>query len=155
MAAITRWSTGSAVCSAVLRSPPLPSEPLLALRSANQLQIGFRHTGQYLFVPLRSRDIPSTRSMAYVKDLRPRGSSTPAEVAHRVIGGAHDTVIATVRVGSAHSNTTPPPIGVWVSNARDDTVSVVLWSGGGTRSARCRSTTSPVLSGRARIVRVG
>ena len=37
MAAITRWSTGSAVCSAVLRSPPLPSEPLLALRSANQL----------------------------------------------------------------------------------------------------------------------
>ena len=34
MAAITRWSTGSAVCSAVLRSPPLPSEPLLALRSA-------------------------------------------------------------------------------------------------------------------------
>ena len=37
MAAITRWSTGSAVCSAVLRSPPLPSEPLLALRPANQL----------------------------------------------------------------------------------------------------------------------
>ena len=37
MAAITRWSTGSAVCSAVLRSPHLPSEPLLALRSANQL----------------------------------------------------------------------------------------------------------------------
>ena len=37
MAAITRWSTGSAVCSAVLRSPLLPSEPLLALRSANQL----------------------------------------------------------------------------------------------------------------------
>ena len=28
---------GPAVCSAVLRSPPLPSEPLLALRSANQL----------------------------------------------------------------------------------------------------------------------
>ena len=32
-------STGSAVCSAVLRSPPLPSEPLLALRSANQLRL--------------------------------------------------------------------------------------------------------------------
>ena len=31
------WSTGSAVCSAVLRSPPLPSEPLLALRSATYL----------------------------------------------------------------------------------------------------------------------
>ena len=30
MAAITRWSTGSAVCSAVLRSPPLPLIPLLA-----------------------------------------------------------------------------------------------------------------------------
>ena len=39
MAAITRWSTGSAVCSAVLRSPLLLSEPLLALRSANQLHI--------------------------------------------------------------------------------------------------------------------
>ena len=37
MATITRWSTGSAMCSAVLRSPLLPSEPLLALRSANQL----------------------------------------------------------------------------------------------------------------------
>ena len=37
MVAITRWSTGSAVCSAVLRSPHPPSEPLLALRSANQL----------------------------------------------------------------------------------------------------------------------
>ena len=41
MAAITRWSTGSAVCSAVLRSPPLPSEPLLALRSANQLPLTY------------------------------------------------------------------------------------------------------------------
>ena len=39
MAAITRWSRGSAVCSAVLRSPHLPSEPLLALRSANQLPV--------------------------------------------------------------------------------------------------------------------
>ena len=37
-------STGSAVCSAVLRSPPLPSEPLLALRSANQLRLRNRHS---------------------------------------------------------------------------------------------------------------
>ena len=37
---------GPAVCSAVLRSPPLPSEPLLALRSANQLRLQERILGQ-------------------------------------------------------------------------------------------------------------
>ena len=59
MAAITRWSTGSAVCSAVLRSPPLPSEPLLALRSANQLRTN-SWTGSSSIPSGRCRSSPSS-----------------------------------------------------------------------------------------------
>ena len=55
MAAITRWSTGSAVCSAVLRSPPLPSEPLLLNLSSHS-------------APLINYEITFTRSRPYKKN---------------------------------------------------------------------------------------